>query len=229
VAAVLILAGCGAATPPPGRPAAALVPALRQLAPAKLPVYLPSRLPAPPPGSHGYAIDAHATADSYDVAIYLYPTPVPVNAPVAVGRTGFIAELWGGTPGTLPPMFTPRFRGPRQRVGIGSGVTGSFYPGQGITWTEGGWTYAVTNSFAETAADVLPQAKAIQDQLGPAGNPIGSGRHFRVGAALARLQGVVGLRVLLERLPDLALDEPDPQTRPVGHEFRSLPRLRVRF
>ena len=34
------------------------------------------------------------------------------------------------------------------------------------------------------------------------------GRHFCVGAALARLEGEVGLRRLFERFPDLALGEP---------------------
>ena len=57
----------------------------------------------------------------------------------------------------------------------------------------------------------------------------GSGRHVCIGAALARLEGTVGLRVLLERLPGLALAEAEDGTRPLGHEFRSLPRLRVRF
>jgi cytochrome P450 len=57
----------------------------------------------------------------------------------------------------------------------------------------------------------------------------GTGRHVCIGAALARLEGSVGLGALLERPPGLALGEPDAGTRPRGHEFRSLPRLRVRF
>lgn len=54
------------------------------------------------------------------------------------------------------------------------------------------------------------------------------GKHFCLGAALARLEGVVGLRVLFERLPGLRLDPAYP-TRPRGHEFRSPPQLHVRW
>lgn len=54
------------------------------------------------------------------------------------------------------------------------------------------------------------------------------GKHFCLGAALARLEGVVGLRVLFERLPGLRLDPAHP-TRPHGHEFRSPPHLHVRW
>ena len=48
-----------------------------------------------------------------------------------------------------------------------------------------------------------------------------AGTHFCLGAALARLEGTVGLRVLLEACPDLALDG-EPVRRPLrvlrGHE-----------
>lgn len=54
------------------------------------------------------------------------------------------------------------------------------------------------------------------------------GRHFCLGAALARLEGEVGLRVLFERLPGLCLDSQHPSA-PRGHEFRAPPALRVRW
>lgn len=54
------------------------------------------------------------------------------------------------------------------------------------------------------------------------------GKHFCLGAALARLEGTVGLRVLLERLPSLRLD-PEHPAQPRGHEFRSPPTLYARW
>lgn len=55
-----------------------------------------------------------------------------------------------------------------------------------------------------------------------------TGKHFCLGAALARLEGEVGLRILFERLPGLRLDPTRP-SYPHGHEFRSLPTLYVRW
>jgi len=54
------------------------------------------------------------------------------------------------------------------------------------------------------------------------------GKHFCLGAALARLEGEVGLRLLLERLPGLRLDTARPSS-PQGHEFRSPPTLHVQW
>ena len=54
------------------------------------------------------------------------------------------------------------------------------------------------------------------------------GKHFCLGAALARLEGEIGLRLLLERLPGLRLDPARP-SHPRGHEFRSPPTLHVRW
>jgi cytochrome P450 len=54
------------------------------------------------------------------------------------------------------------------------------------------------------------------------------GKHFCLGAALARLEGEVGLRLLLERLPGLRLDTRH-KSSPRGHEFRSPPTLHVRW
>jgi cytochrome P450 len=54
------------------------------------------------------------------------------------------------------------------------------------------------------------------------------GKHFCLGAALARLEGEIGLRLLLERLPGLRLDTAQPSS-PRGHEFRSPPMLQVQW
>jgi cytochrome P450 len=56
----------------------------------------------------------------------------------------------------------------------------------------------------------------------------GIGRHFCLGAGLARLEGQIGLRILLERLSTLRL-RPDYPTKPFGHEFRSTPTLWVKW
>ncbi len=56
----------------------------------------------------------------------------------------------------------------------------------------------------------------------------GIGRHFCLGAGLARMEGQIGLRMLLERLPNLKL-HPDYPTKPYGHEFRSTPTLWVKW
>jgi cytochrome P450 len=55
-----------------------------------------------------------------------------------------------------------------------------------------------------------------------------TGKHFCLGAALARMEGEVGLRILFERLPGLRLD-PDRSSSPRGHEFRSPPTLHVQW
>jgi cytochrome P450 len=49
-----------------------------------------------------------------------------------------------------------------------------------------------------------------------------------LGAALARLEGEIGLRVLLARLPDLALDRSHPSA-PRGYEFRKPSELVLRW
>ncbi len=54
------------------------------------------------------------------------------------------------------------------------------------------------------------------------------GKHFCLGAALARLEGEIGLRILLESLPGLRMDPAQP-SRPRGHEFRSPPTLHVQW
>ena len=58
----------------------------------------------------------------------------------------------------------------------------------------------------------------------------GAGPHSCAGAALGRRELVIGYRTLLERLPDLRLDENDPPRRnTTGITFRGFSRLPVRF
>ena len=52
------------------------------------------------------------------------------------------------------------------------------------------------------------------------------GPHFCIGAPLARLEGKIGLVMLVERFPDLHLIS-ETETAPYGHEFRSTPTLIV--
>jgi len=52
----------------------------------------------------------------------------------------------------------------------------------------------------------------------------GSGRHFCLGAPLARLEIGTAIAALLERFPNLALD-PERPTVLTGYEFRKPPEL----
>lgn len=54
----------------------------------------------------------------------------------------------------------------------------------------------------------------------------GFGRHFCLGAALARMEALVALRVLLTAAPDARLEDPTA-SRPFGHEFRKPTHLRA--
>lgn len=56
----------------------------------------------------------------------------------------------------------------------------------------------------------------------------GFGRHFCLGAALARLEARTAISALLSAFPGLALDADHP-SYPAGHEFRKPPTLRVRW
>jgi cytochrome P450 len=54
------------------------------------------------------------------------------------------------------------------------------------------------------------------------------GRHYCLGASLARLEGEIGLGILFDRLPGLRLDPARPSA-PRGHEFRSPATLDVNW
>jgi cytochrome P450 len=54
----------------------------------------------------------------------------------------------------------------------------------------------------------------------------GQGIHFCIGAPLSRAEGQITFRVILERLPEIRLKEPQPDwdvTKPNSRVLRSLP------
>jgi cytochrome P450 len=79
---------------------------------------------------------------------------------------------------------------------------------------------------ANRDSDHFPQPAVFDKVRADADDHVsfGHGKHFCIGAGLARLEGVIGVRAALERLPNLRL-HPDHPAKPVGHEFRSPPRL----
>jgi cytochrome P450 len=81
------------------------------------------------------------------------------------------------------------------------------------------------------AANRDPQAFAHPERLDVRRSPnpqlaLGSGAHTCLGAGLARLEGQIALRLLLERYPRLRLAEPEARWRK-NVAFRGLERLLV--
>jgi len=62
----------------------------------------------------------------------------------------------------------------------------------------------------------------------PAHAAFGSGRHFCLGAAMARVEARLAIRALLDRFPSLQLDRA-ASAPPVGHEFRKAARVIARL
>ncbi|NNF29356.1 MAG: cytochrome P450 [Gemmatimonadetes bacterium] len=56
----------------------------------------------------------------------------------------------------------------------------------------------------------------------------GAGRHFCLGAVMARMETEAALKAVLEAFPSATLVDLD-EARPTGHEFRRPGRLRVRL
>ena len=73
------------------------------------------------------------------------------------------------------------------------------------------------------APDSFTVTRDNDDHLG-----FGFGRHFCAGSHLARLEAKTAVNALLDRLPNLRLDERQT-SRIVGIAFRSPDRLAVRF
>ncbi|MBK7831821.1 MAG: cytochrome P450 [Gemmatimonadetes bacterium] len=65
-----------------------------------------------------------------------------------------------------------------------------------------------------------------QESLGHAA--FGFGRHFCLGAALAKVEARVAMRRLFERFPALRFD-PRGSSAPTGHEFRKAGRVAVQL
>lgn len=80
------------------------------------------------------------------------------------------------------------------------------------------------------AANRDPAQYALPDRFDPwrddAGGHLafGFGRHFCLGAALARVEARLAIGALLQTFPALAID-PGIAVRPRGHEFRKPPTL----
>lgn len=68
-----------------------------------------------------------------------------------------------------------------------------------------------------------PDRSNVRDHLA-----FGAGRHFCLGASLARIEAEQALRSVFGRLSGLRLD-PERPTRPCGHEFRTPPAVWVRW
>ena len=68
-----------------------------------------------------------------------------------------------------------------------------------------------------------PDRGNVRDHLA-----FGAGRHFCLGASLARIEAEESLRSVFGSLPGLRLD-PERPTRPYGHEFRTPPAVWVRW
>lgn len=161
-----------------GHPASPLVQALPFLKGARLPLYLPSKLPSPPAGAF-YAIEAHTHGAGYDVSVSFSNQQAPVNDPAVSSRAGFVGEVVGGPKQSVGAdvRHLIDFTGSPQSVTLPNGTKADFYPQQGIAWTEGGWHYAILDRPAKpaTADSLLPAVAKIQEALLPAGNPIGAG------------------------------------------------------
>ena len=68
-----------------------------------------------------------------------------------------------------------------------------------------------------------PSRPNVRDHLA-----FGAGRHFCLGASLARIEAHQALGQTFARMPELRLD-PERPTRPTGHEFRAPPAVWVRW
>jgi hypothetical protein len=62
-------------------------------------------------------------------------------------------------------------------VVLPSGIKAEFYEGEGVTWTEGGWSYVIVDRIDNpaTVQPLLPFVARIRDKLPSWGNPIAAG------------------------------------------------------
>lgn len=172
-----VTARAGALITPPAHVAAALAPTLPYLKDVRIPVYLPSWLPPATVGEY-YLLGAHPTAASYEVSFDFTNHPTPVNGQGMTSMAGTLGMVRGGPAGSLDaagrqPWMQPQGTG--RSIRLPNGHPATFYPGWGIRWTQGGWTYSVVSlgpAATETSV-VMPLVRNILKALGPSGNPVG--------------------------------------------------------
>ncbi len=70
-----------------------------------------------------------------------------------------------------------RLSGRSRPVPLPHGLSGRFYPGQGIAWSEGGWRYEVVSlgPIATSPGILMPLVRRVVASLGSARNPVGPG------------------------------------------------------
>ncbi len=191
-----VLAACagipGRAGPPRGAVAGALRGVLPYLASTAIPVYLPGSLPPPPPRTY-YCASVQASRDAYSVTIAVTNQPVSVNGPATVSMANTMGWIRAGPAGSVSGMLPTlaKFTAQPQSVRLSSNVEGTFYPSQGIAWSEGGWRFVLRNDSArpKTPEAFLPAIMALRRTLPASGNPIGPGTHGWVVQSFAADNG----------------------------------------
>ena len=148
------------------------------LRPAKMPVYLPTWLPALPAGE-SYYFTGQADAGSYSVGIAMSQQPAAAQTLPDLPNTDQIGSIAGGPPGHLGPDPTLKPpSGPGQSVDVGAGVRGTFYPQPPggdyslLQWQVGGWTFQVADvtGLGAPANRLVPYAQKILADV-PSGAP----------------------------------------------------------
>ncbi len=143
-------------------------------------MYLPGSLPPPPPGTSYYA-SVQASRDAYSVTIGVTNRPVAVNGPATVGMDNTMGWIRGGPTGSVSGILPTlaKFTAQPQSVRLSGNVEGTFYPSQGIAWSEGGWRFILRNDSARPTAPqaFLPAITALRRTLPSWGNPIGPKTH----------------------------------------------------
>ncbi|MGW4686286.1 cytochrome P450 family protein [Streptomyces sp. NPDC004244] len=117
------------------------------------------------------------------------------------------------------PVQNATFRYARRDVEIGG------------TTVPAGATVLVSLAAADRDPDRFPDPDAFDIRRAPQGHlAFGHGLHFCLGAPLARMEGRIAIRGLLERFPDLAEDpEAGPASWIGGSLMRGVTRLPVRW
>ncbi len=184
----LALPGCrpfasAARGPALGQAAPSLQAVLPYLRAARFPLYLPDRLPAPPPGD-SYFFTAHATSGSYEVTFHFTNHPTPVNGTAVSSWPAYIGLVRGGPAAwveqqaaTQDGVVFPQPSGTPTQITLPGGLAAVLYPAGAVRWENGGWRYGVS---ADSAADAMHIAATMVGMFGPSGSPVGPGVHGEV-------------------------------------------------